>query len=180
MSEKFKFAIDIDGVACAHALSICERINSDYSLSASPEDITTWDHDFGPITFKQAVEKYYPDNEFIASMKVTLGFKDFFNEIKKSYTAVFATNRKHSQEATLKWVKENFGKDNQVYFLNDKTDLLFDYLIDDYPGHVIAAAKFDRKAFLFSQPWNISDQSEVSKCEKVKIVQSFDQVLENL
>ena len=96
--------IDIDGVACEHAEAICDRVNIDFRLNSKVEDVTTWDHDFGPITFKQAVDKYYQETNFVLNMEITPGFQSFLNEIKDIVKVKFATRRKHSKDESEKWI----------------------------------------------------------------------------
>ena len=59
MENKKVLIIDIDGVACDHAKGICHAVNKDFGLNSKPDDVTTWDYNFGPITFVEAVEKFF-------------------------------------------------------------------------------------------------------------------------
>ena len=45
------FVVDIDGVACEHAKAICEWVSREYNIAVTVDDVTSWDPDFGPITF---------------------------------------------------------------------------------------------------------------------------------
>jgi 5'(3')-deoxyribonucleotidase len=148
---------DIDGVACAHAKAICQQVNKEFSICAKEEDIKTWDHSFGKITFIEAVNKYYPDIKFIMEMEVTKGFLDFLENIKKKgVKVIFASARKHNQGVTEEWVKNNFGQ-QKVFFIKNKAELDFDYLVDDNPDEVIEASK-KGMAFLLAKPWNNNEE----------------------
>ncbi len=147
------FLIDIDGVACAHAKAICEWVNKEYKLSSKVTDVTTWDHDFGPITFVEAVKKYYRDKDFILNMEVTLGFREFLDCLTEMMTVKFASSREYSQEATAHWVKRKFGN-YEVLFVDRKAKLKVDYIIDDCPEEVLGAADKGIVSFLLRQPWN--------------------------
>jgi len=155
MSHKSKvFLVDIDGVACAHAKSICLAVNVDYGLFSTEDDVVTYDHNFGPITFKEAVEKYYPDEKFVMGMSVSEGFSCLLEGLKDRMTIKFATARRYSHDATRLWIKQNFGDSFEVLFTRKKVNVEFDYLIDDYPPEVEAVAENGKIGFLLSRPWN--------------------------
>jgi 5'(3')-deoxyribonucleotidase len=156
------FLIDIDGVACAHAKAICKWVNKKYKINSKVEDITTWDHNFGAITFVEAVRICYTDENFILNMEVTPGFKEFFDHLTKMITVKFASTRKDSCDATRFWIKKNFGNKFAVVFVNKKIEISFDYLLDDQPEEVMLAACKGKTSFLLSQPWNNNDETKTS------------------
>ena len=91
-----RFLIDIDGVACDHAKGMCERVNVEFGLTSRFDDVTSYDHDFGPITFVEAVRNYYPDAEFVKGLAVHEGFIDFLRSVESHVAVEFATNRVYS------------------------------------------------------------------------------------
>lgn len=176
--ERKVFLIDIDGVACEHAKAICTQVNKEFSLCSKEEDVKTWDHSFGPITFLECVEKYYPDAKFIMAMEVTPGFYDFLEKVKsKKIIVKFASARKCNLETTKEWVKNNFGN-YELIFVKSKADLDFDYLIDDHPNEVIEAAK-KGKAFLFAKPWNnnAETKNKLKNIQNAFFVDNFSDVI---
>jgi hypothetical protein len=159
MNKKKKiFLIDIDGVACDHAKGICDRVNVDYCLNYCFDDVQSWDFDFGPITFVEAVNKYYQDPEFILSLPVHAGFSIFLQSIEGIAFVEFATNRNFSRVATESWVNKNLGE-YPVYFVSDKTELNYDCIIDDHQDIVIKSAELGKISFLISRPWNTNKKT---------------------
>jgi len=184
MGETLKiFVFDIDGVACDHAGAICAVINKEFGIASKKEDVTTWDHNFGPITFKEAVSKYYPISSFIEEMPVALGFSEFLKEISKTMKVFFASARRPCcHEATMVWIREKFGSKFKTHFVERKIELDFDYLIDDCPGEVLAAAELGRTSFLFSRPWNNNPETKkrLNDQSQAFFVENFGGVLKFL
>jgi len=95
------FVVDIDGVACEHAKAICKWVSREYNIVVTVDDVTSWDPDFGPITFVKAVNNCYPNEEFILKMEVTPGFDSFLKQLSQKVIVKFATARKkYAHEAT--------------------------------------------------------------------------------
>jgi 5'(3')-deoxyribonucleotidase len=169
--------IDIDGVACDHASAICSWVSDEYMINAKYEDVTSWNHNFGPITFIEAVEKYYPRKDFILNMEVTSGFLDFLKSMGKRMNIKFATSRQYSHNETCRWIREKFG-DYETFFIGSKVYIFFDYLIDDRHEECIRAAREGRIAFLMSRPWNDNEQTKhkVKAFQNIHFIKSFDEV----
>lgn len=172
------FIIDIDGVACEHAKAICKWINEKYGLNSKVEDVTTWDHDFGPVSFIKAVEACYPNEEFILGMEVTPGFLDFLERIKTMVSVKFVSSRKYSHKASRLWIAKNFGEIETV-FVESKKDISFDYLLDDNHQEVIEASIRGQTSFLFKRPWNDNQKirTELTKHKCAHFVESFPEII---
>lgn len=176
--EKKVFLIDIDGVVCLHAEAICKAVNRDFGLCKTEADVDKYDYDFGPITFYEAVKRYYPDRNFILKMEATEGFCNFLSFLIGKFKVKFATARKEvCHEATREWIKNRFGE-FEVIFVGNKTDVDFDYLIDDYD--VESASEKGKIVFLFSKPWNREKQEKLKKSLNVFCVNTFSEVIEKL
>jgi len=175
------FVVDIDGVACEHAKAICEWVSQEYDIAVTVEDVTSWDHDFGPITFVEAVNMCYPNEEFILQMNVTPGFDAFLKQLSQMMIVKFASGRKHGHDATRSWVKENFGEFETV-FVKRKAELGCDFIVDDYLGEVIEAAKLGKTCFLFSRPWNNNENTKntIIGLSRVYFVESFNEIIATL
>lgn len=173
------FLIDIDGVACAHAKAICKWVNEKYGLNSTVEDVTTWDHNFGPVSFVTAVKKCYSEDVFILNMEVTDGFHDFLNNIVKIIRVKFITTREASQEATRSWVEMNFGQNYEIIFAQKKIDVSFKYLLDDCPEEIISAAAKGRTSFLLRQPWNDNENTKNSlkDYKQAYFVENFSEII---
>jgi hypothetical protein len=170
--------LDIDGLACEHAKAICEWIVEQYGVSSTVDDVTTWDHDFGPVTFVQAVETCYQGEGFIMKMEVTPGFHAFLNKLSRIAKVVFASGRKHGQDFTRLWVKKNFGE-FETFFVKRKANLQCSYIVDDYLPEVETGVKAGKMCFLFKRPWNDNDQTKTVICQlgNAYFVESFNEIL---
>lgn len=175
-----RLVVDIDGVACAHAYAICSWINEKYDLNTCEADVAEWDHDFGPITFVEAVRECYARPSFIINMPVTDGFLLFYEKASQHLDVSFATARKElCHDATRQWIMDNFNS-SAVKFLSSKADLDYDYLIDDYPGEIIASAEKLRQSFLLKKPWNdnCDVRKSLSSYPSACIVNHYDDIWE--
>ena len=121
--------IDIDGVACEHAKAICKWVNDEYKINSEVEDVATWNHNFGNITFVDAVEMCYRSEDFILSIELTQGFHEFLEQLTKMMTVKFVTTRKeYCHNATRLWIEKHFGEEFEILFVEKKADVSFDYL----------------------------------------------------
>lgn len=172
------FAVDVDGVACEHAKAICEWVSREYSIFVTVQDVTSWDHDFGPVTFVEAVKMCYPNEEFILQMEVTPGFDGFLKKLSQMVVVKFASGRKYGHEATKLWVKNNFGEFETI-FVGRKAELSCDFIVDDYVEEIVDAANVGKTCFLFSRPWNNNEitKNTIVHLSRVYFVRSFDEII---
>ena len=170
--------VDIDGVACDHATAICNSVNQRFGLMTSRADVMEYDHNFGPITFKEAVDAFYRNAGFVMNMGVTPGFNDFVNKLSNHYSIEFATARTNSRDVTRSWLKINVGE-YPLHFVAEKRELRPTYVIDDYHLEVLKAANEGSTCFLFKQPWN--DNSEIKALiegyANIHFAESFEDIL---
>lgn len=168
----FSLIVDIDGVACDHAKAICDWVNAEYKLAATPSHVTSRDHDFGPITFGEAVNRCYPNEEFIMSMMVSEGFMDFYEALQGKADITFATARIASQAATEAWIKKHFPNKSVVFTPQKSLLLNHDFLIDDFHSECIKSAEKGIHSLLIKRPWNsdeiiaraIANHSNITYC----------------
>lgn len=180
--ERKIFMIDIDGVACDHAKAVCKWVNKRYKISSEVNDVTSWNHNFGPITFVQAVEMCYPCKDFILNMEVTPGFSEFLENIRRMFVTRFITLRKkYSHDATLDWIRGHF-REFDVHFVKSKNDVDFDYLIDDSISEVVTLASVEnsesKKYFLLKRPWNSSklERGKIRQFGQIHFIETFGDV----
>ena len=174
------FLIDIDGVACEHAKAICKWVNDEYKIISKVEDVTTWNYNFGQITFVDAVERCYHSEDFILNMEVTPRFHEFLEQLTKMMTVKFASTRKeYCHNATRLWIEKHFGDDFEILFVEKKIDISFDYLVDDQPKEVMAAASKGKAGFLLSRPWNNNEdrKSMLNEFKRVHFVESLTDII---
>ena len=172
------FLMDIDGVVCDHAKSICEWVNNNYGLRSSPDDVIDWDYNFGPITFVEAVRKCYCKPEFIMNMTEYPGIKELIDFINQGMNLKFATSRSTCEEATRNWIFTKFGN-YDIIFHKNKVQLKFNYLVDDYAPTILDITIDDNKiGFLMKRPWNNDPVTKchISKMANLYMVESFLEV----
>lgn len=170
--------IDIDGVACDHASSICAWVNQEYGLTTSPSDITKWNHDFGPITFVEAVDICYKDEAFVLKMPTSHGFIDFYKSLNDIATITFATARQHSKHATEAWVEAFFPGSKLIFTKSKSLVDAQDYIIDDYHVECINCAKAGKRSFLLKRPWNTNEsvKFEIARYNTIIHSDSFNHI----
>ena len=152
-NRKQIFAVDIDGVVCKTSEAIYNQVKRDYGIEGDYKTQADYNHNFGKITFSEAVEKYFRDENFILSLKVFPGSKKFISFLKDRFFVFFFTTRRHSFGATKEWIARKFG-DTPVSFVQRKADKPFDFLIDDNPTEIMVASVMGRKGFLLERPYN--------------------------
>lgn len=169
--------VDIDGVACSHAIAICNWINNKYGTNYKYEDVKSWNHDFGKVIFPEAVEICYPDRDFILNMEVTPGFLEFIARMEKNVMIKFASSRKeYCHDSTVEWIKNKIG--NYEVMFTKKADIPFDYLIDDFHEECIRSANGGKSVFMINRPWNNSEEirKEIKKYPTIEIMYSFEDI----
>lgn len=172
------FLINIDGVACDHVTAICGWVNKTFDLQYTPKLIRTPEHDFGPISFQEAVETCFQNDDFVLSLKPYNGVQDFIKTISEISTVKFMTTRKYAHKSTEKWVLKHFG-DLEVLFTENMPELEFSYMIDESAYAVCRYAAQKRPCFLMERPWNI-DKDTITKIKKTKFayaVKSYEDVI---
>ncbi len=182
MPKRHTFAVDIDGIACAHAESICSHVSEEYGVDCRVEDVTSWDHNFGPTTFTQAVAETYHDPDFVLNMGVIGGFAEFLSEVSQRFRVLFVSAREeYCHQATREWLRRHFGQ-QCVIFAADKARISASYLIDDNVKAALAFAVHGKRAFLLKRPWNDNDNTmqQLSAQPDCHFVNSFQQVLQIL
>jgi len=156
---KTLFAVDVDGVACDHAAAVCKYVAEKYGVQCKREDVTSWDHNFGAVTFVKAVEEAYPNKDFLLAMEVTPGFEPFLARLRRHLDITFVSTRKpYCREATTEWIRKRFGK-CPLLLAENKSQTEAKLLLDDNPDELFRFAQGERIGFLLKQPWN--QQTEV-------------------
>lgn len=134
MSEKFKVAVDVDGVLA----DFTGRIASFYGVDM-PEQ-TTWGNITPPDVDPELFWKHAcASPEFYAGCKPMPDAFKIVNRLKEVGHAVFlATQCSHlSAPHKANWVQRYFGDIPVVYFVGEsKLDYKWDWLIDDHPDLV--------------------------------------------
>ena len=87
------------------------------------------------------------------------GAKEFIKGLNRGHYVVFATSPYWKYKNWVwerhAWLKSTFNcDDNRIFFMQDKSLLAGDILIDDYPKHLDAWAKTGRTCIKVVRPWN--------------------------
>lgn len=153
---KRSLVLDIDGVLCDHAIAICNRVNDDYGISSRSEDVSERDYRFNEnITFGEAANLYYQDEDFVKGMRTTEGAQSFVSESKGQYDLSIATTRfEKTHEWTEDWIRTHFGLGIKTYFVKSKSELCPDILVDDNEDEILSLLDIGGIGILFLRPWN--------------------------
>lgn len=173
-----KFLINIDGVACDHVAAVCGWVNKTFDLKSTPALVRTLEHDFGPITFAEALETCFRNEDFVLSLEPYSGFHDFLDTISDMLAVQFTTTRKYGQDATRQWIENYFGN-FETLFTDKKSELEFSYIIDDNPETILNCAARKKISFLMSRPWN-NDIDTIKLIKNTKFayfVESYNDVI---
>jgi len=176
-----KLAIDIDGVVCDLASSICKRISKKYGINLNVSDITRWNMQTDKFDFYSEIKEAQRSPEFMINLKPIDGAREAIEKLFFSYQIIFVTARPVTcLLSTQAWVTRYFG-DIPIYHLPGegghgvKETIDFDILIDDSPVNVLRALDVGRRVIIYTQPWN-----ESFRDHRVIRVKNWKEVLEVL
>jgi hypothetical protein len=173
-----KILVNIDGIVCDHVTYVCEWANKTFDLKSEPANVNTLEYDFGPVTFEEASETCFRSDDSVLSMGQYTGFKDFFDTLSEMLVVTFTSTRKYGQDATRQWIQKHFGN-CEVLFTDRKSELEFNYIIDDDPETILKSAAQKKISFLMSRPYNnnINTKKLIDSTKFAYFVQSYKDVV---
>jgi len=83
--------------------------------------------------------------------------REIFYDLSSRHVCIIVTSNSHpiGQLATIDWIRTSLTKKPlDIHFVNDKTRVHFDAIVEDMPMNAIKAAKKGRLAFLVKRPWS--------------------------
>lgn len=150
-----RIAIDIDGVLCDHVAGLIPRILERYGVVLTKSSVTTWDHNFGPSNVVDELKDAYTDEEFVLGLPPIWGAREGIARLSRDHEIVVVTARsQETRVATDKWISRHIGNYQPQYVFGSKLTSLGDVLVDDFPGNVSEFVTAGRRAIIFDQPWN--------------------------
>lgn len=111
-------------------------------------------------------------------MDVSFGFNEFIKKVEKIMLIKFASSRKkYCHDSTEEWIKQRIGN-YETIFIDEKSKIAFDYLIDDYHVECIKAAVKGGIVFMIDRPWNNSAdiREKIKHIANIKIADSFKEI----
>ena len=169
--------IDVDGVLADQVTPVLKKINSRYGLNLTKEDIRRWDQAIGPTDIKTEIEASQLDPEFVLKMEPIEGALIAVAELSRGHTITIATNRAvEASEPTKQWLAlHSIPYDD---FLNTgiagKGAQAGDVLIDDYPVSVLDFSSEGKFAIVFTQPWNLDDETLAEAMSRGTVARAKD------
>lgn len=160
--------IDVDGVLGDQVPPVLMRLQSrGIGLGLTKDKITQWDLVIDNTSIDGEIEAALLDPEYVREMPVIQGSTTAMTELYKRFHIVIATSRPmQTEEDTVKWLKRNFSRSFHEYAntrVVGKETLGLRILVDDYGNNVKRFAAEGGTALLFSQPWNVEKDSEISE-----------------
>jgi len=157
-----KLVVDVDGVLADQVSPVLARLNSEYGLNVTRDQIRTWNEPIADTDIKTAIESAQLDADFILAMKPIEGAREAMLELANEHEITVATDRGPlAEDATVVWLKNNGIPYNRYVGTSQlgKGAIAGDILIDDYPRNVLRFIENGGLAILFDQPWNENDPS---------------------
>ena len=162
----FRIGIDIDGVLADQISPILPRINKEYGLEMTYDDVNEWELKIGNTNIAEIIENSHLESSIVKYMPLHKNSKNGVAKLSLNNYIIIITSR---NEEIDEWTKEWLTKNNITYdeYKNSsgvsKSTFNIDILIDDYMGNIQQfLEEKDGYAILFDQPWN-QDRTEVAK-----------------
>ena len=183
--NKLNIGVDVDGVLGDQIPPILMKINKQYDLNLSKEDITLWDLPIKDTDIEQEIESALLTEDYIMDMQPMDGSKEAMSYLSKKHFVKIITSRpKETEDATLKWLRSHFNfheylgtqkRDRTVSFVN--VEILID---DNLPNIEKFSRSGGKTGILFSQPWNQERNSieDLISSGKVKCCNGWKEVME--
>lgn len=181
--------VDVDGVLADQVTPVLEELNRAFGCNYTKKDIVLWDQPL-PLAhtdIKTEIERSHGDPDFVMRMQLLENAQKAMMELSKCCEITIATSRVgKADRATRKWLSRN----NVPYDHYQNTSLVGkgvargNILIDDYPRNIMdflrdAKPHEFKKAYLFTQPWNETDQL-LDGLEGVERVGGWEEILEKI
>ena len=158
--------IDIDGVLGEQVPPVLERIQSKKGLgkNMTKKDITKWDLPINGTSIDREIEEALLDPEYVREMPVVQGSTSALTDLNKHFHVVITTSRPFETEGeTISWLRKHFRFHEYANArLVGKEAIGLRFLVDDYPKNIVRFAASGGTALLFTQPWNMEEDSEVA------------------
>ncbi len=153
--KKLTIAFDIDGVLRNLVAYTVAKMDP----PRKPEDITTYG---GFVRLFKDKDQWRAFLEQIGAWRkspVHNAMRNLFYELRDThgFDCIIVTSNSHydGQSGTLNWLRNNLTVQGvDVHFVNEKTRVQFDAIIEDMPTNAFKAAKDGRLAFLVKRPWS--------------------------
>jgi len=81
-------------------------------------------------------------------------WKLFYDDPDFECIIITSTSYLPDQKAMLDWMTAHLDERMDIHFTNNKTDVLFDVIIEDRVSNVLGAVKRGRLGFVVERPWN--------------------------
>lgn len=175
-------AIDIDGVLANQITGIIPRARARLGLQFSYSDVTEWRFRLGETDIANEIALAYEDPDYILTMPVHRGAREFVDALYRKNTVVLLTARPLGTKAlTMQWLENHgFTYDELLNAKEEKKSLYgADVLIDDYIGNISEfLAHGHGTALLVRQPWNhraVHDLAEWIGSHRLHIVDDLQE-----
>jgi 5'(3')-deoxyribonucleotidase len=177
--ERFRIALDLDGVLAESMLVWCERANKEFGTTLKMADLDGWSawkkFDISKDDFYRILDESWEDWKQVPPTERRLASK--VAQIQKFGDIDVVTGRsKRTEQAAISWIehqKIRYHHFVRVAGWRDKLVLNYDVYIDDAPDLMPLVSQSPLSwAILYNRPWNRS----VPNMRKVLRADSWKQV----
>jgi len=159
--RKYIIGVDVDGVLSNQIVDIIPIVKNKLGIEISYDDVTDWRLELKNTSIDKLIISEQGKKGYIDTMPTHPNASSVTKILKKKYKIAIATARPSiTDKWTKEWLKKNHISYDTYHNLKEgekhNAEEDFDILIDDYIGNIASFLNShrDKRAILFSQPWN--------------------------
>jgi 5'(3')-deoxyribonucleotidase len=161
-----RIAVDIDGVLADQVDAALERIEKEYGLKYSKNDVDCAHWSFGGRDIWSEIARLLVDPEYVLKVPVIDGAQRAIRQLSRHNVCVVTARRPETEKATKQWLNTHFPCLTEYYHARTGTkhSIPSNVLIDDLDYNIVEFVKSDpnRRGILFWHPWSLND-TEIHK-----------------
>lgn len=156
--QRATLGVDIDNVLSLTDPAIRQVISDFYGINLRQEDIVHFDYHRCGISLEQekkVLEVF--DDITCADLPLMPGAVGALSVLRQRYRIILVTSRNpKTREKTENWIQLNGIPHDALFFekVKQKTEIRFDFFVEDNGESALQLAKKGIKVFLFDYPWN--------------------------
>jgi len=156
-----KIAVDIDGVLADQVSAVLKEIEKDYGIRYAQSDVTAARWRFAGRDIGSEIARLLADPDYVMRVPLIDGAQEAVAQLSHHDLLVVTARRPNAEEATKRWLKENFPCLVQYHHARtgSKQAIPSHVLIDDLDLNIVEFVRSDpkRKGILFLHPWSKND-----------------------
>ncbi len=163
-----KIALDVDGVLADQVAAVLKRIERDYGLRYTKNDVNRAHWSFEGKDVWEEISNLLKDPEYVMAVPVISGSQAAIQQLTNQDLCVVTARRPETEAATKQWLRMHFPGLTEYYHARTGTkhSIPSNVLIDDFDLNIVEFVKSDRDkiGILFKHPWSLNN-AEIEKYE---------------